>query len=54
MIGTALKQQVDSHYEPNNCISSEIDLSRYVQKHISEKYNFTEWKDENKSAFGNY
>lgn len=54
MVETALKHKVDSHYEPNNCVASEIDLTRYVQKHIAEKYNFTEWKDENKSAFVNY
>lgn len=54
MVETAIKQKVDQHFEPNNCIASEIDLTRYVQKHITEKYNFTERKDENISAFGTY
>ncbi len=54
MVEEAIKVKVDSHFEPNNCIASEIDLTRYVQKHISEKYNFTERKDENTSAFKVY
>ena len=54
MVETALKHKIDSHYEPNNCVASEIDLTWYVQEHITEKYNFTDWKDENTSAFWNY
>ena len=54
MVEEAIKSKVDVHYEPNNFVAFEIDHSRYMQKHIVEKYNFTEWKDENKSAFLSY
>ena len=30
MVEEAIKSKLDNHYEPNNYISSEIDLSRYV------------------------
>jgi hypothetical protein len=54
MVEEAIKQKIDNHYEPNNFINSEIDLTRYVQKHIAEKYDFSIRKDENKSAFTTY